>query len=373
MPGSFQLLRDPPLELLLLLAGARYADDAEQHATLDRLAAQDPDWSLVLSLARRHHVTTLLYRGLHRAGWPAVPLSICVDLEHALAANFRRNVALVRQAKIIIRALQDRAIRVLPFKGVFLAQTVYGHLSSREARDIDLLVGREDVGRSGAVLDGIGFEALEQLDQQQVFRHPATRVDIDLHWHIAPDFFPVGFGFDSLWEGAADARLDGLEYRGPGPEDLLLLLAVQLAKDCWERRLGLAHLLKVNDVAELLRRFPNLDWNRITGQAGRQGLARVLHFALALATDLYAAPIPPEVKESVGRDRGALILARQACALPALADLVPPPDRNDLLDLPLRVRQFVFYLRLRERQRDRWSYPAQVAVALARKFRETAR
>lgn len=365
MPVLHDILPDPSPELLLLLAAVGQSAD-ESGADLQRLAAGAPDWDRLLALARRHHVSPALCRGLRRFVWPLVPAGIRQRLEQALAANLRRNVLIDRRARGVVEAFREADIPVLAYKGVFIAQAVYGQLSSREVRDIDLLTGPEHAERAGRLLVSFGFQPVQRLDQQQVYRNSRSHIDVDLHWQLVPAYFPLDYDFGALWGRAVEVNAGTWTFRAPAPEDLLLLLAIQVAKDCWERRQRLTHLQKVCDVAEVVRRTPMLDWDIVQIRAERQGLARVQAFVLDLAAGLLGATLPPDVVKRVDSDRVALALARQVCAMPALGDTAVPPDRNDLLDLPLRLRQLRFYLRLRERRRDTWSYPGHVAFALAR-------
>jgi hypothetical protein len=93
-------------------------------------------------------------------------------------------------------------------------------------------------------------------------------------------------------------------------------------------------------------------------------LTRTLHFALALASSLLGVRLPDPVAARVAADAVAWSLARQVSSLPELTETTVPPERNSLLDVRLRLRQLIFYLRLRERLRDKWFYPISVIRAL---------
>lgn len=376
MPGTADLIRQPTAALAFLLVALGRAEPGSEGTSLgdtglcDRAAALS-DWDELLRLAERHHVSPLLCQALDRAGWPAVPASARATLQARFAANLKRNFRLARHAMDVLRALTEADIPVLAYKGVFLAASVYGHLSSREVNDIDLLIDPDDESRARAVLESLNYEPVGKLDQQQIFREPTLNIEIDLHWQLAPGYFPVQYDFRGLLDRSMAAQLGGMGYRTPAREDLLLLLCIQLAKDCWERQQRLVQLQKVCDIAEVALRTPGLDWAAMEERAASQGLSRVLDFSLTLAIALRCAPLPPGLAARVEGDRAARALARQVCAMPALAETSVPPDGNSLLDVRLRARQLAFYLRLRERQRDRWLYPAHVVMSLARQAATT--
>jgi len=85
-----------------------------------------------------------------------------------------------------------------------------------------------------------------------------------------------------------------------------------------------------------------------------------VNFALALTAGLLDTRLPEPVSTEVAQDRKALLLARQASVLPFLAETLLIPGRNSLLDFRLRLRQLFFYLRLRERQQDKWRHIGRV-------------
>jgi len=359
-----QILSAPPAALALLLHAISATEQHPGATELRVLVEGLQDWDTLLQLAARHHVSPLLYQALHRTDWEGVPPAVHVRLKMHFAANVKRNFRLAQHATGLLNAFNTAGVRVMPYKGVFIAASVYGHLSSREVSDIDLLIGADDLSAAREILLAANFEPIEKLEQQEVFRLAALQIDIDLHWQISPGFFPVAYDFQQLWRRSSPAQLGGVEYRALSPEDLLLLLCVQLAKDCWERRQRLVQLQKVCDVAAVIRHSPGLEWDALQQRAARQGLVRTLHFSLALAVGLLGARLPEAVAVGVDGDGVALSLARQVSALPELAETTVPPERNSLLDVRLRLRQLVFYVRLRERLRDKWLYPVSVMRAL---------
>jgi len=369
LPCTPDIIRHPTAALAFLLAAIGKAEpDGSTDTGLSQLATGLSDWDELLGLADRHHVSPLLYQALNRVGWPAVPASARAILQARFAANLKRNFRLARHAMDALRALTDVDISVLAYKGVFMAASVYGQLSSREVHDIDLLIDPDDESPACVVLESLKFVPVGKLDQQQVFRKQDVQIEIDLHWQLAPGFFPVKYDFQGLWDRSVALQLGGMTFRTPSREDLLFMLCIQLAKDCWERQQRLVQLQKVSDIAEVVGRTPGLDWVALQARAASQGLSRVLNFSLALATALLRVPLPPGMAARVEGDAAAWSLARQVCAMPALAETTVPPEGNSLLDVRLRARQLAFYLQLRERPRDKWLYPVHVLTSLTRQL-----
>ena len=59
----------------------------------------------------------------------------------------------------LLRAFAEAGIPLLPLKGPFLAQRIYGSESLRMSRDLDLLVRKQDIPGAEALMLSLGFSA----------------------------------------------------------------------------------------------------------------------------------------------------------------------------------------------------------------------
>jgi hypothetical protein len=121
------------------------------------------------------------------------------------------------------------------------------------------------------------------------------------------------------------------------PEDLLLLLCVHRAKHYWSK------LGWICDVAELLRAHPRLNWPAVLLQAKQSGARRMLFLGLFLAHELLGAKLPEEAGKEIESD----------IVVPRLADKVQARLFADHQRDISAVNDALFYLRLRERLRER--------------------
>jgi hypothetical protein len=86
------------------------------------------------------------------------------------------------------------------------------------------------------------------------------------------------------------------------------MLCVHGSKHYWERLSWMA------DVAELSQIPRGLDWAAAGSRARALGAERMMHLGLALAHELLAAPLPPEVLRRVRNDGAACSLAARVRA-----------------------------------------------------------
>jgi hypothetical protein len=124
---------------------------------------------------------------------------------------------------------------------------------------------------------------------------------------------------------------------GLSPEDLLLALCLHGSTHFWDR------LGWIGDVAGLIERRRDIDWQLVINNSTRQGSLRILSLGLSLASELLEAPIPPEVLRTVQKDTVVRTLAEQVQQRLFAQDL----PRSGILDGAL------LQLRMRERRRDR--------------------
>ena len=286
------------------------------------------DWERLLDLARRHRVVPLLYRNLKRIGSPPVPTDVLKRLHGESRANAARNLRLAVELLRLLEVLQSDGIAAIPFKGIALAEAVYGDLSLRDCGDLDLLVRRDDVVRAADRLITLGFRpvfptstAREQryltaltgsrrdtyLRQhcEHHFVDEPGEMNVDLHWDVALREFAVRLDVEGMWQRAGCGRIAGRPVRSLAAEDLLLVLCINGAKECWQR------LQRVCDVAELLHHCPQLDWDQAFQVARRAGAMRMLLIGLRLAADGLDAPLPQNAIELMRRDNRLGPLTKQ--------------------------------------------------------------
>jgi hypothetical protein len=307
----------PELEILLRLC-ARSLTDLPPGAQIN--------WNRLLQVAERHRVMPLLYANLKRVDMGDVPPEVMSVLRGDVQSNAGRTLQLAGELRRLLIEFERAQIPVIAFKGIALAAMVYGDLSLRDAGDLDLLVHRDDVVRAADLLVRLGHrtgyptaspreaEYLTSLTgerrEEYLFAHsehhlvyPPTQLNVDLHWALSLREFAVELDLAGMWRRARPVQVAGREVLTFSPEDLLIVLCLNGAKDAWGR------IDRICDVAQVLRRFEMLDWPRVFEQVRSCGTARMLHVGLLLASDLLSAPMAPLARERAAADVRAVRLA----------------------------------------------------------------
>jgi hypothetical protein len=277
-------------EFQLLLHCARSRPDAE---LVRDLVSSGIDWQILLQLAARHCVRSIVLQSLKSVCWAAVPQNTQLELTRFNKANLEKNLRFTGELIRLIGLFQQNAIPIAAFKGPVLAHSVYGHLSLREFSDLDIIVHDADVSKAESILTSCGYRAdfadrdyrsaFLSYQGQYAFRHPKTAISVDLHWRLSP------LHSAEIWSRLGQLTIADRTIPTLADHDLALLLAAHGTKEGW------SDLAWVCDFAEFLRQHQDMDWVAVFRLAQRARCSRPLLLATLLATTLLGAPAPPEL------------------------------------------------------------------------------
>jgi hypothetical protein len=342
-------------ETEMLLACASLEPGEGDARRIRVLAGSGLNWESLVQQAIRHGVMPLVYRTLLGGCPDLVPAILLQQLRDCFHTNSRRCLLLSGRLVEILRLLDANGIPAIPYKGPVLAASVYGNPVLRQAGDLDILVPRRDVFRAKTLMSSLRYEDRNQTtsDWEAVraradyeFRlvRKSEKLYVGLHW----DIWPPSRGFPlkrlHLWERTEPLPFGGATVRCIDPEGLLLLLCAHGVKDVWPR------LISVCDVAEVVRKYRQLNWNGMLREAETIGLARVLLLGLQLAHTLLDTSLPGWVSQRIKRDDALTSMVKET--VQRLLNGTQPPDAIDAS---------LYHVRSRERLSDRLrSYPGLV-------------
>jgi hypothetical protein len=311
--SDFKSLRDICPELQFLLHSARPEPRVQD---IMRLIKSGVDWQAVLALARRHAVRPLLFRCLKTTCWDKIPPPIRLQLEHFARENAIKNMQFAGEMLRVLDAFQRASIQVAIFKGVVLAQVLYGDVSMREFCDLDILVPAPDLQKAEDVILACGYRAnfadrefrttFASQHGQYTFHLREMDIFIDLHWQLfgkRQAFLPQT---QDVWERLCKILILGREIPTFSVEDLALFLASHGTKEQW------TNLQWLSDFAHLIRVNNFIDWAAVLDRAQRSRSSRPLLLAGFLASSLLDTPVPAELLNQAKDDLQVRTLALKA-------------------------------------------------------------
>jgi hypothetical protein len=163
-----------------------------------------PQWApgnggAVAGYAVGHGLAGLVARGLARAEEATgFHPPVRDELDRVRHGQLARRLVAKAAARRVADTLAARQIPFVPFKGIVLAEEVYGDLSLRDFGDFDAMVPRERVDEAFAAATELGYR-LSYLGHVREYvragahaagmEHPDGSA-FDLHWRLAPDMRP---------------------------------------------------------------------------------------------------------------------------------------------------------------------------------------
>ena len=185
------------------------------------------------------HAVQLGFAGLfaRNLAWTESSLGVSVPVVERLATLRRGQLVQQLNRKAAARRVADAfdgaGIPFVAFKGVALAEEVYGDLSLRSFRDFDVLVPHERIDQAYGVLLDMGYRMPHFGHVRDWVRHGAHAVGmahpdgngVDLHWSVAPDLLDaerIAVVWNACRPAAPGSHLPGLRL---SPEMTLIHLA----------------------------------------------------------------------------------------------------------------------------------------------------
>lgn len=284
----------------------------EKTARLRSLSGKPLRWKLLLDLAERNGTLPLLYQALSTVV-DIVPAGELSSLQQRYQSNLHKALLLSRELIRIHDRLSELGLAAMPYKGLALAEMIYGDIALRQSGDIDLLIRPEDFPLVCEALRELRYTAHLNLSPAEeraylqsgyecVFDGTAGANLLEVQWAMQPRFYAADFDMNSLFQGAVNVTVAGHSMKTPCPEDLLLVLSAHAAKHVWGRLIWLC------DIARLMAQ-PTLDWSGIGARARSLGLVRILRVTMLLANRLLDANIPAVAQAAMPDDLAAESLA----------------------------------------------------------------
>lgn len=268
---------------------------ANEHAP----EAPPSNWNAIIELAFIHHVSGFLYLAVCTWDPPCQPNALLMAqwrVSFLSEASTYTRVSL--QARELLTALHAEGIRVIPLKGIWLAEHVYEDGACRPMCDIDLLVPAEDLTRARIAVERIGYATTEfylaEGNNKHVhYQKVGAPLHLELHWHLwhagtesiaEPDL-------KKIWTGLHEELLQGVPVLAFPPERQLIHLTQHI----------LQHVLTVPlksylDLILLCRRYaPQFNVPRLNEEARAWQVSFGAKFVLQVACDIWAVAPPATI------------------------------------------------------------------------------
>lgn len=236
-----------------------------------------------------------------------------LGMKHPLMARLRgiyrkswyESELLTHRLSPVVAALHARGIRTILLKGAALQRSYYRNDALRPMHDLDVFVHPNDRVAAVAMLDEMGWQrdrSAHEWDFQyrhSMLFHGPDNLQLDLHWHLMREAcFPAAS--EAFWSRARPLAWGGLDVLQLGSTDMLLHTVIHGVRANRE-----PPLRWIADAITILRTASEeINWKLLLDQSKRLRLNTRLSLGLDHLAERYAAPIPPEILDTLRR-RGA--------------------------------------------------------------------
>lgn len=336
-----------PKELVLLIRLLGMDKEADT-PVLSPDDFREIDWALFLQFVSHHRVFPVVFLSLKRINSEHVPLPVVQALHAIYNKNTFQMLNLTAEMERVSQLFEEHQIRSLVLKGPILAEALYGELSQRTSKDLDILIVESELEEAEQLLIDVGYQQdnevprvlndLKKKTHHVSYTHPAKEVQIEIHWRLNPDSVAEPT-FNELWDRRRSSKLTSYPVYFLGSEDLFYYLVSHGARHGWFRLRWLADIDRLVrgslDVSCLLEILNKHHGTHIGGQA------------IILTSQLLSTPIPEELMP-LSNGRHPRKLARRVLAIiQDVANLTSSKDVNT------RYKGYLFSIMTNH---QRWRY-----------------
>lgn len=288
------------------------------------------NWELLLELADEHSVQGVLASRLADASFTAVPMQAREKLQTRMRAQHLFALSMTAELFRILQDFSQAQIETILVKGPLISLLAYGDPAMRSYVDLDLLIRHRDIQQATERMLSMGFEPdvpeaviqAGRIPGEYLFSRPGTKRIVELHTERTFRYYPRPMRVEELFGRRRPLQLDGREVPALSLEDELVLNCIHGAKHFWER------LMWVSDVAAVVARHPEINWQQARSAAADVGAERMLCVGIQLGVSMFGVEQPAAIAQEVARDRACLDLCRQISDWLPYAGCMPPSLRR---------------------------------------------
>ncbi|MDF5720866.1 MAG: nucleotidyltransferase family protein [Rhizonema sp. PD37] len=288
------------------------------HSTIERIKAlvqENLNWEYLIETSRINAVLPLFYWNLNKICSSSIPANLQQQLKSYQYAVTQRNLILTSKLIKLLELFEANSIPVIPFKGPVLAILAYGDISRRDFGDLDILVSKQDFLKTKKLLSAQGYQSYSNSSEKEAIYLNSIKdwqqeaylrshwelhmvderdgVTIDIHHGMLPKQFSFLYDTEWLWKNTQLKPFANKMILTLPPEDLILILCSQGAKDCW------IQLNRICDIAELIRTSGEIDWELVCDRASQLRMTRILLLGLLLVHDLLEVELPKTILQKI--------------------------------------------------------------------------
>lgn len=270
----------------------------------------DVDGDLLATQVQEHGLSPADLR--HPIIISALPEAWCSRFLHYHHVISNMTMARVEEIQALNQSFEDAGIDVRFWKGPLLSLLLYGDLTTRPTRDIDILIRPEDLMPTRALLRSQGYVDIQPLKDSVIPLFMQTHREwvmrrttgnrlvhhVELQWSPAMPWSMNPIANNMAFSDRQVVDLGRSPLPVPAPETHWLMLAAHHGySEGWRQ------LRQVSDMAAFAMLPPGrINFDLLLELSDHYGLKRTFTVGLGLAQQLAGIPVPPTFIKSIHQE-----------------------------------------------------------------------
>ncbi|USK78796.1 nucleotidyltransferase family protein [Peribacillus frigoritolerans] len=271
------------------------------------------DWDSFLQLAIHHRVYPVIYPKIKKLEDNRIPTYVIQTLYKEYKQNTFDMLHLSREMELVSKLFNENQIPLLFLKGPVIGAELYGDISLRTSKDLDMLIPMASLEKVEKALLSIGYikDVVPNLlndwklrNHHIVYFHPQKNIQLEIHWRLQP--LPMKEPkFNDLWERKRVSNITSYPTYFLGKDDLFLYLVSHGARHGWFR---LRWLL---DIDKIIRKGINV--KKINLIQIKYKNKHLVGQAILLSSQLLNTPINKDIQVLMAQNRSKKLAQKAIC------------------------------------------------------------
>lgn len=270
------------------------------------------DWKNLLIRAEKHRVRPIVNVGVNLLKDSVkIPDEIVEGLKEYHHARGHENLLNARELIGLVKAMREKGMEVIPYKGVVLSQLAYGDIGLREMSDIDFLMKLDEFPVVREILLSRGYVPAKYVPEEfeavffrqnfqynfDLFKGEKRQYHVEPHWKIGLRQWQTDLDFDDVEPLTARKDFYGTEINMLSPEGLLITTCLHHGgEDRWNS------LKYICDVATILIKFEDeMNWDLLERELKKFKVTNLVLLGIGVAVETFDVPVPGRIRQLIAK------------------------------------------------------------------------
>lgn len=292
------------LQLLVHLTQAKIKEENEKSimAMIEKLSS----WDKLFQLARHHLLVLPLKRNLDTFR-EQLPDEFCAKIDQLGMLLVNKYLTHTVELVKISEELARQNIPFVNLKGPVLSAQLYGDITYRQYRDIDMLTSHSRVEAFEQVLFNMGYKRhspdFEPTPRQKrflhgrvnefIYQHSENHTLVEVHWRLFNQKSSMYQYTNYFLSNHQEYNLQDYTFPVLAKTDNFIYLCIHGANHAW------INLHWLRDMAAFTYQMTEQDFDEVFKQAKNFGLEKIVLQSLVLANFLYEGLLPVHVQKLI--------------------------------------------------------------------------